>query len=221
MGVLVERKQRFLEALKEHLGIVATACSACGMTRQTYYNWRHNDAEFKAAVDEITETQIDYVEDKLLNQIKNGNTTATIFYLKTKGKKRGYSEIYQAHEEEEQPTLSFSVDDCAEEIRARLRAAGKYDEQYEPMIMSTAMLYAHLKTMHAAILSEGYSRKIYTRDGNIREEANPKVEMMRKYALQFVEALTKLGISPDSKQPQVVDDAVASLSKLLDEDAEQ
>ena len=46
----------------------------------------------KKEVDEIVDVALDFAESKLLQSINNGSDTATIFYLKTKGKKRGYVE---------------------------------------------------------------------------------------------------------------------------------
>ena len=62
------------------------------MTRQSYYNWMENDPAFAEEVEAIRQEQIDTVESALLNKIEGGDTTAVIFYLKTKGKERGYSE---------------------------------------------------------------------------------------------------------------------------------
>lgn len=98
-------KKEILESLEQHNGIVSSACKSIGLPRSTFYNWCLNDAEFKAAVDDIQEVAIDFVESKLMEKI-NGVTcmgkedvyeqppsdTAIIFYLKTKGKKRGYVE---------------------------------------------------------------------------------------------------------------------------------
>ena len=50
---------------------------------------------FKAEVEAINEASLDYVESKLMTAIHNDNITAIIFYLKTKGKKRGYIETIE------------------------------------------------------------------------------------------------------------------------------
>jgi len=103
-------KKDILVALEKYKGIVTNACGSIGLARSTYYKWLNDDADFKADVDEIQETAIDFVEGKLMEKI-NGVTTQTynskgepviyeqppsdtaiIFYLKTKGKKRGFVE---------------------------------------------------------------------------------------------------------------------------------
>lgn len=85
-------KERLLVSLKECSGIVTFACEKVGLSRQTFYRWCRDDQEFKERVDAINELQIDVAEASLLKKIQNGDTTAIIFYLKTKGKDRGYSE---------------------------------------------------------------------------------------------------------------------------------
>lgn len=106
----VDTKKAILEALEDKYGIVTEACRSIGLSRSTYYDWLKNDPEFKAAVEEITDTAIDYVEGKLFEKIggvdvqtfnskgeptvysQPPSDTAIIFYLKTKAKKRGYIE---------------------------------------------------------------------------------------------------------------------------------
>jgi hypothetical protein len=48
--------------------------------------------EFKLKVNEIQEVQIDFVESKLFENIKNNCVPSILFYLKCKGKHRGYIE---------------------------------------------------------------------------------------------------------------------------------
>ena len=86
------KKKKFIEALRDGRGIVTYACQKTGISRQTYYNWCQSDSEFKQLAEEVNDTTIDLVESKLLNAINEDNLTAIIFYLKTKGKKRGYVE---------------------------------------------------------------------------------------------------------------------------------
>jgi hypothetical protein len=85
-------KKAMLDALEKSLGVVTSACKSVDIARQTHYRWLQEDKEYKAAVDELSDVAIDFAESQLHKQIKDGNSTATIFFLKTKGKKRGYVE---------------------------------------------------------------------------------------------------------------------------------
>lgn len=87
-----ELKSVFLNNLKASGGILSPACESTGISRATVYHWRQNDPDFDQAFREIKESQIDFVESKLMQLINSGDTTATIFYLKTMGKQRGWSE---------------------------------------------------------------------------------------------------------------------------------
>jgi len=86
------KKKQLIAALKNTLGIVTTACEQAGISRKQYYIWIKDDEKFKAEVEAIEDIPIDFAESKLHKQIEKGDTTAIIFYLKTKGKKRGYVE---------------------------------------------------------------------------------------------------------------------------------
>jgi hypothetical protein len=85
-------KKAMLEALEKSLGIATSACKSVGISRETHYRWIREDDEYKSAVDSIGDMTIDFVESQLHKQIREGNSTATIFFLKTKAKKRGYVE---------------------------------------------------------------------------------------------------------------------------------
>ena len=87
-----QHKKAVLDALEKSLGVVTSACKTVGVGRTTHYLWMQEDKEYKAAVDELSDVAIDFAESQLHKQIKDGNSTATIFFLKTKGKKRGYVE---------------------------------------------------------------------------------------------------------------------------------
>jgi len=85
-------KEKFLEVFANNLGNVQDSCKAAGISRATYYVWKDNDQDFAQAVEEIQEGLIDLAESKLLDNIKSGKTNEILFYLRTKGKYRGYVE---------------------------------------------------------------------------------------------------------------------------------
>lgn len=85
-------KKNLIEALEKSLGVVTPACKNAGCSRETFYKYCREDAEFKKAVDEIEGVALDFAESQLHKQIQSGVPASTMFYLKTKGKKRGYIE---------------------------------------------------------------------------------------------------------------------------------
>ena len=88
------KKKTFIKAYKEAFGNITISSKATGIDRNTYYNWLKSDEEFKAAIEAIEpdELIVDFAENALMKKISKGDTTAIIFTLKTKGKKRGYVE---------------------------------------------------------------------------------------------------------------------------------
>lgn len=88
-----QQKEVFLEELGKRLGIISQACKATGISRKTFYNWRKQDPDFGQAAEDIQEEVLDFVEGKFLQSIQSMNVAAQIFYLKTKGRKRGYIEV--------------------------------------------------------------------------------------------------------------------------------
>jgi hypothetical protein len=85
-------KAKMIHCLTENKGNVTNASKAVGIAPKTHYEWCKNDDDYKTEVDAVLNVAIDYVENKLFERIEQGDTTATIFYLKTIGKRRGYVE---------------------------------------------------------------------------------------------------------------------------------
>lgn len=86
------KKRNMISALEKTLGVVTKACQIVGINRSMHYEWMNNDPDYKEKVIEVENITLDFAESQLHKQIKDGNTSATIFFLKTKGKNRGYIE---------------------------------------------------------------------------------------------------------------------------------
>ena len=86
------KKETFLAALFNSDGNISKACGMTNISRTTIYDWINKDNDFQEKVSNVGEELLDMAEDQLLKQIRKGNLTATIFYLKTKGQARGYIE---------------------------------------------------------------------------------------------------------------------------------
>lgn len=82
------------KAIKGSGGIMTTIATRLGCS---WHTAKKKIAEFdlQELYDDETETVGDMVEGMLYKNIKSGDVASILFYLKTKGKNRGYSERNQ------------------------------------------------------------------------------------------------------------------------------
>ncbi len=85
-------KKIMLEALEKSLGVVTTASRAAGVGRTTHYRWLKEDPEYAELVASLADMALDFGESQLHKLMQEGSAAAVIFFLKTKGKGRGYVE---------------------------------------------------------------------------------------------------------------------------------
>lgn len=224
-------KQSFLEALKESEGVLQGACDAIGISRKTALRWRKADPDFNQdVVDIMKDYQIDLVESKLMERIKAGDTTAIIFYLKTKGKNRGYSE--KAVPDEPVKTVPAEVrKEQAKATQKRIRAKkdyitkllkkeGKYTAELTYQVTITAELIVRREVLQEEMCSPDYQQVLveYSREGNKREQVNPKEKLFLDLTGQVQRALRALGMNTDAKERKTDNDGFGDFLEQFNSD---
>lgn len=88
------KKRIFYAAMIKTMGNISQSCMVAGIKRVTYRKWLHNDPAFYELIEggDFQERLLDFAESKLVDKINSGDIIAILFFLKTKGKKRGYIE---------------------------------------------------------------------------------------------------------------------------------
>lgn len=89
---LTKNQKKFIKALELQHGNVTNAAKSAKLDRTSHYGWVKSNPEYAEAVKDVTETAIDYVEDKLFQLIDDLTPSAIYFFLKCRAKHRGYVE---------------------------------------------------------------------------------------------------------------------------------
>ena len=116
MNKTEQHKEAVIQSLEKSLGVVTTACKNAGVGRTQFYAWLKEDEDFAAKVRDIENIALDFVESQLFKNIQEGKTSEMIFYLKTKGKKRGYIERQEITGADGMPT-NFQIEIIKREDR--------------------------------------------------------------------------------------------------------
>ena len=106
-------------ALRASAGIRSAAAMKLGCAPSTITNYIDRHPSLRLVEAEIVNQNLDLAETKLLGAIRDGNLTAVIFYLKTKGKTRGYTERAEVTGPEGGPIDVTKLSDEALERRHR------------------------------------------------------------------------------------------------------
>jgi transposase-like protein len=108
-------KKKFIETYSKKACNISETCRKIGMHRDTYYKWRNDDEEFRKACEEAEESLIDFAETQIMKNIKDGKETSLIFFLKCKGKKRGYVE---KQEIQHSGSIEFKAEDLEKFLKS-------------------------------------------------------------------------------------------------------
>lgn len=106
---------------------ISATCNYVGISILDVKDWSERFFVFKEAITLLTSARDDFAESQLLKQM-NGtsmpNVTATIFYLKTKGRDRGYSEEINVNHGIRANLTKDQIDKMADEFRKRHAITG-------------------------------------------------------------------------------------------------
>lgn len=110
MAYKKQKRLDFLDAFRKRCGMATYACKDVGIDFTTYQAWRRKYHDFDVECERIANEECaDFVESALMKRIKDGDTTAIIFYCKTKLKSRGYTERTELTGADGEPLLKARV----------------------------------------------------------------------------------------------------------------
>jgi hypothetical protein len=85
------RKKAMIEAMQNSLGNITYSTRSIGVSRASHYGWMRTDENYKKQIEECKEIALDFVEAALMKLISKGKTSAIIYFLKHRGRSRGYN----------------------------------------------------------------------------------------------------------------------------------
>ena len=208
------------------------ACDKADISYSTFRRWYKSDAEFAEQVDDCNERRTDYVESKLMERIDAGDVTATIFYLKTQGRKRGWTEKNLPQPQPQSQTTAQESEESSKKIRTRisgkktyivklLKQQGKYTPELSMQVKIVAQLMVRTEILAEEIFSDGHKavNVEISREGNSRESISPKEKLYLALTTQTQKALKALGMNTDSKdRPSSGDDEFSKFMKEFSND---
>ena len=223
-------KEAMLDALTRTNGTVRKACQLVGISPPTFYKLKKEDPDFAAEADACSrDMMVDLAEGSLMQRVLEGDTTATIFLLKTRGKYRGWSEknipstedIRRQREEAAamDKRVKQMIDQKKRYIIKLLKEEGKYTAELTYQVELTATLMVRYNLVKDEIFSPAH-RMVnveISREGNTRETISPKEDLFLKIQADLQRSLRALGMNTESKERRTDGDDFGDFMKTMQE----
>ena len=103
-------------AIRAHGGFLTTSAKAVGLSYRQILRRMAKSERLREVRDEVCEAHLDIAEDALVKAVKSGEAWAVCFYLKCKGKGRGYIERESGAVPDVTPPAETLPDDELKEI---------------------------------------------------------------------------------------------------------
>lgn len=243
-----EREQQKTAVVAEIIrckGFKTVACTNVKLNPRTFRQWMADDAEFRQAVEDAVEIARDFRDDKaeqkLFEQVEGGDTTAIIFYCKTRLKNRGYTERalpQEAKPEQAQPQQPTLPEPDGEKIAASiqkritskktyivklLKKQGKYTPELSMQVNITAQLLIRTEILAGQIFGNGHQPTKFelSREGNERESVSPKEKLYLDLVEQSQKALKALGMNTDSRDRKTDNDGFSEFMEQFKNDGDE
>jgi hypothetical protein len=218
-----QKKKEIVAEIIRQKGFKGVACTAIGLNPRTFRQWMAEDAEFRQAVDDAVDIAKEYrdevAEKALFDLVEAKDTTAVIFYNKTRNEHKGYTERIMPQQPKEEPkpeTPALSGQTADEETAKRIKAKisgkkaylvkllkdqGKYTAELSIQATVTAQLLVRTEILAEEILAEGHEaiNVELSREGNERKSISPKEKLYLDFVEKSQKALRALGMNTDSK----------------------
>lgn len=218
-----QKKKEIVAEIIRQKGFKGVACTAIGLNPRTFRQWMAEDTEFRQAVDDAVDIAKEYrdevAEKALFDLVEAKDTTAVIFYNKTRNKHKGYTERIMPQQTKEEPkpeTPALSGQTADEETAKRIKAKisgkkaylvkllkdqGKYTAELSIQATVTAQLLVRTEILAEEILAEGHEaiNVELSREGNERKSISPKEKLYLDFVEKSQKALRALGMNTDSK----------------------
>lgn len=213
-----ELKKRFVAEVISCRGFKTVACANLHIDPRTFQRWQAEDADFRRAVADAVQLARDFRDDRaeqeLFKKVEGGDTTAVIFYAKTRLKNRGYSERAEPPRPAPAPEAQGSLPAPEAEARVKkkieakrayivrlLKKQGRYSPELSMQARIVAQLLVRTELLAEQVFAEGHTavNVEYSREGNERESISPKEKLYLDFLGQSQKALRALGMNTDSR----------------------
>lgn len=114
-------RKKVINALKDSFGNQSVIAQRCGVERATITQFLNKNLDIREMIEQEREKLIDVAEIKLNSKITEGSDRAIEFFLKTKGKKRGYVEKSEIDTVNTNINLDVETDKAVSEIVQKIR----------------------------------------------------------------------------------------------------